>query len=450
MGKILIVDDEKLVRDVLRGNLAQSGFVPAEASDGMEAIRLFNIEKPDAVLLDIRMPGMDGITTLQKLKEISPEVPVIIITAHGDIPSAVNAIKLGAYDFISKPPDFEMLVLILKRAVEKVELERRLQKLDASIGTSLEWTLGKSPAMGPVIKQISQVAGSDFSLIIQGETGTGKSLVARTIHNLSNRAGSLLVTVDIGAIPETLVESELFGHEKGAFTGADKKKKGFFEGAAGGTLFIDELQNMSQFVQAKLLRAVEEKKIYPLGSTRPELINVRIISATNADIREAVREKKFREDLFYRLGEFIISIPPLRERVEDITFLSQKFLTETADELDKPVRALSEESLALLKDYSWPGNVRELKNVIRRAVLVSQGEVILPEHIVFLIKDKSAGMSEERTAVKGLPLSLLDIEKMAIKQALDLTNGNKTKAAAILQIDYSTLLRKIKQYSISL
>ena len=317
------------------------------------------------------------------------------------------------------------------------------------IETWLEFLLGKSGAIKKVIQQIHRISQSDFSLILQGDTGTGKSFIARTVHNLSKRAKGPFITIDIGAIPETLVESVLFGYEKGAFTGAEKQKKGFFEIANGGTILIDELQNLSPYVQSKLLAVVEEKSITPLGSSRPVKIDVRIIGATNKDILKSVKEEKtFREDLFYRLSEFIINLPPLNKRTDDISFLAEKFFMEAAEDLNKHIYAISPASLAILKNYSWPGNIRELKNVIRRAVLLSEKETIEPEHIEFLIRDS------EQKSKDGLPydelqgLSLTEAEKTAIRNVMNITKGNKSKAASILQIDYTTLLRKLKQYGI--
>jgi transcriptional regulator with PAS, ATPase and Fis domain len=275
-------------------------------------------------------------------------------------------------------------------------------------------------------------------------------VVAAAIHNLSRRAEKPFVVVDMGAIPETLVESELFGYEKGAFTGAEKRKRGFFEIADGGTLFIDELENLSLYVQSKLLRVVEEKKCIPLGMTAPLDVDVRIIAATNADIRESVAEKKFREDLFFRLGEFIITLPRLKDRAEDIPFLARKFIMEAGTELNKPIRELSEDARTLLLRYPWPGNVRELRNVVRRAVLLSDDGLIQPSDLDFLIEDRE----KEREDIPFLPLKELsaiavkDVEERAITQTLELTNGNKSKAASILQIDYKTLLTKIKEYGI--
>lgn len=450
-NKILIVDDEKPLRSILIEILQKNGFPAVEASSSKEAFKIFGEEKPDAVLLDLKMPDMDGIEVMQELKKMDPDIPIIIVTAYGDIPTAVEAIKLGAYDFIVKPPKFDRLVFTLKRAIKELELKRSVRRLNTAVGASLEWLLGKSMPIKGIIDQIHQVAWSDFSIIIQGETGTGKSTISRIIHNLSKRGNGPFITVDLGAIPETLVESELFGYEKGAFTGAERKKKGFFEISNGGTILIDELENMSPYVQSKLLRVVEEKKVYPLGSTQPTEIDIRIIAATNKDIRHAVKEKGFREDLFFRLGEFIITVPPLRERVEDIEFFAQKFFIEAGFELNKQVREITDDAYNLLKKYLWPGNIRELKNVIRRAVLRSNDGVIRAAHIEFIIigdKHEEIDPISSLSYKEPSATTLKEAEIKAIKGVLELTKGNKLKAASILKIDYKTLLRKKKQYGI--
>jgi DNA-binding NtrC family response regulator len=439
MDRILIVDDDKNIRFTLKEFLIDNGFASVEAPNGSSAVEIFKREKPLIVLLDLKMPDMNGIQCLQLLKETDPTIPVIIITAHGDVPTAVEAIRLGAYDFILKPPNFDRLMLTVKRAIEKVELERALK-------TSLTTLFGKSKAMRAIIEQVRQVAPSDFSILLQGETGTGKSFIARTIHNFSKRPDGPFITVDIGAIPENLTESELFGYEKGAFTGAERKKKGYFEIADGGTILLDELQNTSPYVQSKLLRIAEEKRLYSLGSTNPVDVDIRIISASNADILQAVKEKKIREDLFYRLGEFIINLPPLRERPEDIPFLAHRFFRDATEELNKSMNEIPEETMEFLLRYSWPGNVRELKNVIRRAVLLAQEDVIRKGHISFHLHSNSP--QTDHCPSLFLQDITTDAERRAIRQALDLTEGNRTKAAHILQVSHRSLLRKMKEYSI--
>jgi len=451
MRRVLIVDDDERIRHTLSEVLKKSDFAPSEAQNGLQALEILKRERFDLILLDVIMPEMNGIETLREMRKTDSDAPVIVLTGHADIATAVEAIKLGAYDFLTKPPQLSKLILTIRRATEVSELQKSVKQLNTSMETSLEWVFGKSASIKNIIKQIRQVAWTDFSVIIQGETGTGKSVAAQSIHNLSKRAEQPFQIVDAGVIPETLMESELFGHERGAFTGADRKKRGFFESANRGTIFIDELENMPQNMQAKLLRAVEEKKVYSLGSTKPIDIDVRIITATNADIKESVRQKRFREDLYYRLSEFIIILPPLKERVEDIPFLVNKFLAEASIELGKQTREMDEAALEILKRYHWPGNVRELKNVVRRAVLLSNDGAIGPEHLEFLVHDGRG----DKDALPFLPLKEVssvaakDAEKQAIGRALDLTKGNKTKAATMLDVDYKTLLTKIKEYNIS-
>lgn len=449
---ILIVDDDRATRNLFRMILTSNGYPVIEADNGLEAVRLFEKETPDAVLLDLMMPGMDGLETMQEIRKMDPATPVIIVTAYGDIPTSVEAIKKGAYDFIVKPVNADILLVTMERALEKLELEQSLKRLNAGLETSLEASFGKSRAIKTVIAQIHQIAMSGFSVIIQGETGVGKTFAARAIHSLSRRADNPFVRVDMGLIPEALAESELFGYERGAFTGADKRRAGFFERADKGTIFIDEIQNMPPELQKKLLSVVEEKKIYPLGNVGPVEIDLRIISATNSDLRKSLAEKTFREDLFFRLGEFMITIPPLRERTEDIQFFAWMFILEAGAELNKQIKEITDEALSLLLRYPWPGNIRELKNVIRRAVLSSDNGLIRPEHIEFLI----GHVNEDEQALPSLIMSLKelsaiavsDVETKAVRQALQIAGGNKTKAASMLQIDYKTLLTKIKTYNI--
>ncbi|MBF0559706.1 MAG: sigma-54-dependent Fis family transcriptional regulator [Nitrospirae bacterium] len=448
MNKILIVDDEQSVRIILSKVLVDEGFTPLAASSGNQAVEIFRNESPDVVLLDLFMPGMDGMATMEELRKIDTIVPIIIVTGRGEISRAVSAIKAGAYDFIAKPTDTDELVLLLRRAIEKLELEREIGTLHDNVESTYELFLGRSRPIKKIISQILSLAPTNFSLILQGETGTGKSYIANMIHCLSRRSKNKFVTIDIGAIPDSIAESELFGHEKGAFTGAERRKEGLLQIARGGTLFIDEVQNMSPAMQNKLLRAIDERKIVRLGSVEPEAIDIRIIAATNIDIKKAVKEKIFREDLFFRLGEIIIKVPPLRERIEDIPVLAARFCRETCEELDKDVREFSDEAVDYLKRFPWPGNVRQLKNTIRRAVLFCNNKNIEAENIKDLLTDDIAGR-DESFQPEFLGLTLKDAEKQAIKRALDLSKGNKKKASELLQIDYSTLLRKIKEINIT-
>lgn len=451
LNKILIVDDDRKIVYIISEVLKNNGFSPKGAYCAMDALEIFKKEIFDAVLLDIKMPGMNGIDAIREFKNISAEIPIIIITAYTDIQTAVKVIKLGAYDFITKPLDFDNLIIVLKRAVERVELEREVKRLSTTIESYVEGLLGSGKAIRGVIEQIYHVAKTNFSVIIQGETGVGKSIVARSLHDISRRAKAPFVTLDMGVIPETIIESELFGYEKGAFTGAERSKKGYLEIANGGTIFLDELENMSPYMQSKILRVCDEKKICPLGSTREIDVDVRIIAATNKNIGKELEDRRLREDLFFRLGEFIIIIPPLRERIEDIPFFARKFLQEAANELNRTVYELTDEAEDYLKRYPWPGNVRELKNVIRRSVLQSPAGIIRQENLKILSYDKFEDKS--KTALLPLKevsaLTIRDAEKKAIMQVLEWTNGNKTKAASVLQIDYKTLLVKIKKYNIT-
>ncbi len=445
--KILIIDDEQEVRKGFVNVLEAYGFSPVEAANGVMAYRLLKQNNVSAILLDLKLDKENGIDLLKKINDLDYDIPVIIITAHGDISIAVEAMKLGAYDFITKPPDFENLIMSLNKATEIWQLRNKVKQLDFALENSLEGQLGKSPAMKEISEQIALFVQGNFSVILQGETGTGKTFIASIIHNMSKRKNNPFVKVDIGSITETLVESELFGHQKGAFTGANNEKKGFFELANGGTIFIDEIENMSPYIQSKLLRIVEEKNIFRIGSTKPISIDIQIISATNTDIRKNVREKKFREDLLYRLGEYIITIPPLRDRVKDISLLANKFFLDANSEMQKHIKNISKETMDILLEYHWPGNVRELKTVIKKAVLCSTDAQILPKHIEFINNGQTNNKSSDiilfpfKTAVE-------EIEKQSIKQALIISRYNKSKAAAILDLCYRTLLRKIKEYNL--
>jgi len=444
--RILVVDDADDLRVIITDVLNHEGFAAAGASNGIEAIQKFRQDPPDAVLLDLQMPGINGIETLEELRKITPGIPIIILTAHGDVPTAVEAMKKGAYDFTLKPPDFDRLIVTLRRAIELNKLQREVSRISSALESSLEDLLGKSQTIKKVIKQISQVAQTDFSVIIQGETGTGKSVVARAIHSLSRRADNPFVIVDIGLIPDSLVESELFGYRKGAFTGADKNKTGYFETAHHGTLFIDEAENMSTLVQSKLLTVIESRTIYPLGGTIPAEVDLRIVSATNHDIRTCVTEKRFREDLFYRLGEFMITIPPLRERYDDIRYFTRRFVSEASRELNKQIREISEEAMNQLNAHSWPGNIRELKNVMRRAVLHAEGDVIHAEHVDILMGEQEP--YPPIPAAMNMKEAVRTLEKKMIRDALERTKGNKTRSAGLLDISYRSLFDKIREYGI--
>jgi DNA-binding NtrC family response regulator len=456
MTKVLVVDDEAEIRSLLGAVLQSKGYEVVTAEDGAAALQQLQRERPAVILMDLSMPRMGGMDALPEIKRLDPETPVIICTAHADLATAVRAMKLGAYDYLTKPFDVELLALTMARAVERNQLRSRIDELKRQgQGSSLAERMGGSPAIGQVIQQVSQVAESNFTVLVQGETGTGKELVARAIHQLSPRRQAPFVAVDCGAIPETLVESELFGHERGAFTGAQAKREGHFQLAKGGTLFLDEIGNIPLATQAKLLRALEQREVHPLGSARAVAVDARIIAATNSELEEGVKAGRFRADLYYRLSEFTITLPPLRSRREDITHLAQRFLDEVSMELRRPVRGISDEAMQALLRHDWPGNVRELKNVVRKAALLAS-DMVTAEHIPALntsmpIPTRSAPEpgGAELSLREVAELAAVQAERDVIRHALGATKGNKSQAARLLRTDYTTLHAKMKRYGIS-
>jgi DNA-binding NtrC family response regulator len=445
-AKVLIAEDEKVTRTAITGLLRKEGMQIVEVTNGQEAIELFLRESPDVVILDIVMPVLGGMETIGKLKQMDASVPVIIVTGRTDATTAVETMKLGAYDYLVKPVDPGKIIITVQRAIEYRRQSRELNRLQTSEDASLERFVGRSPGMKKIAEQLKQVAATDLSVVIQGETGTGKTLLAKILHNISRRADKEFVKIDLGSMPETIIESELFGSEKGAFTGAVQAQRGFFEAANGGTAFLDDLENVSPLVQSKLLTVLESKTVSRLGSRKTISLDIRIIAATNIDIQKQVREGKFREDLFYRLGEFIITLPPLRERADDIPFFAQRLLDAATSELNLPITTVSSAAIDRMVRYPWPGNLRQLKNVLRRSALLSGGNEILPEHIEPLLGIRQGRVSNEdlvplRTAVSG-------VEKRMIKMALETTKGNKAAAAAALQIDVKTLRTKMHEHGI--
>ncbi len=452
---VLIVDDEQDMRWLLANILKAEGFIVQQAVDGLDAIGKVKKQPPDIVLLDIKMPTMDGMEALKKIKEINYSLPVIMLTAHGDIPSSVQAIKTGASDFLTKPFDNEQIVYTIKRVLDHFMLQQEVEFLREQLRdqSSLFSLMGTSHQIQRISYQVEQVAKTNFTVILQGETGTGKELVAHFIHRKSSRKDKPFVPVDCGAIPDTLIESELFGYEKGAFTGANQSKAGYFELAQDGTLFLDEVANIPLSTQRKMLRVLQERQFYRLGGNKPITVDVRIIAASNLMLDEEVNAENLREDLYHRLNEFTIYLPPLRERQEDILLLAKKFLHETSTELGKKLHGFSEEAINWLSEQEWRGNVRELRNVIRRAVLLSP-DIIQPYHLFqspisqFMPSNMSpAANYNNRTSLKEISQAAIEqVEKQAIRQAIEEAHGNKVKAAQRLKIDYKTLYRKIKKY----
>jgi len=379
MAKILIIDDEKSIRSTLREILEYEKYEVHEAVDGLDALEKLSNERFNLALCDIKMPKMDGIEVLEKCQEINPEVQFIMISAHGSIETAVDAVKKGAYDFIQKPPDLNRLLITVRNALEKSSLVTETKVLKKKVSRSYE-IIGESPAIQLVMETIEKVAPTEARVLITGENGTGKELVARHLHLLSNRSSNPFVEVNCAAIPSELIESELFGHEKGSFTSAVKQRIGKFEQADGGTLFLDEIGDMSLSAQAKVLRALQEHKISRVGGDKDITVNVRVIAATNKDLKEEIKEKKFREDLYHRLSVILIHVPPLRERNDDIKLLVAKFLHDIASEHGSRKSTIDQKAIEALQTMDWTGNIRELRNVTERLVIMC-GERISAEDV---------------------------------------------------------------------
>ncbi len=455
MGSVLVVDDEKDIRELLATILRQRGHETFVASDGESALQQVKKVWPDLIVLDFKLPDMDGIEILPKIKSLHAGAQVVIITGFGDIELAVRAMKSGAYDFICKPIERESFILRVENALGAQKLSRQVAYLKGELGKemNLELLMGNSAKIQEVFQRIKMFAPTDATVLIEGESGTGKELAARAIHYFSKRRSKPFVVVDSGTLPETLVESELFGYEKGAFTGAVERKPGQFELANGGTLFLDEVGNLSLSAQRKLLRVLQEREIHHIGGKKTISVNVRIIAAANTSLRKAVEERTFREDLFHRLNEFPIELPPIRERQADIMLLARRFLDESNFEFNKGVESISQGGMRQLLSYSWPGNVRELKNVIKRAVLLAD-RVILPRHISLSLgadlsekqSDMEADFGKDGFSLKAASKKAAErAEKDLISKALRETGGNKSKAARLLKIDRSALYYKMRQ-----
>jgi two-component system nitrogen regulation response regulator GlnG len=455
--KVLVIDDEDEVRRVAADLLAAEGFTVTTATDGVEGLERAITDAPDVVVLDVQMPRLDGLGTLRRLRGDFPEVAVIMITGHADVATAVSAMQLGAYDFLLKPLMLEDFVPTVRRALERNALRGEVEDLRQHV-TALESfgdVMGPSEASRTVMQQVQRIAPSSLTIVVCGETGSGKEVVARAIHRGSRRADGPLVAVDCGAMPETLVESALFGHERGAFTGADRRKDGYFQLARGGTLFLDEIGNLPLAMQAKLLRSLQERCVHPLGAAQPVEVDVRVIAASNAVLREEVRAGRFREDLYYRLAEYVITLPPLRERREDIPHLARRFLTDVAIELGRPGPELSEDAVAALLEHPWPGNVRELRNVVRRAGLLGAdrieradlnlGAADVGPAIALPPAVPTAGRSLRAIATAAAEAA----ERQAITAVLRATGGNKSEAARVLQVDFKTLHLKMRRLGIA-
>ncbi|UCG93740.1 MAG: sigma-54-dependent Fis family transcriptional regulator [Candidatus Aerophobus sp.] len=449
-AKILVVDDEPAILQMLSRTLGDEGYRVLTVDSGEGALAKVRVEKPEVVLLDIKMPGMDGIETLSQIREFDKDSSIIILTAHGSMDTVVEAMKLGAYDYITKPFDLEKLKSLIKGALEAKVLTRKIAfREKPEERYKLENIVGKNLKMFEVYKRIGRVVDNKATVLIRGETGTGKELVARAIHFNRILKDGPFIPVDCASLPEDLLESELFGHEKGAFTGAIAKKLGKFELASGGTLFLDEIGNLSLTTQAKLLRALQEKKIERVGGTKPIKIEVRIIAATHQDLEKAVREGSFREDLYYRLNVVLINLPPLRERKDDIPLLVEHFLRRCQSEPQGRLKYVPLKTLDLLMRYNWPGNVRELENVIERAVVMGKGDAILDQDLPLEIQKTSdlphLNLPSSRLSLKE---RVDGLEKELITNALVETGWVQTKAAKLLGITRRIIKYKMAKYGI--
>ena len=456
MGKrILIVDDEKAIRWSLGEALTAAGYACEDAQNGQGGIKKFEDDPADCVVLDLKLPDIDGLAVLKRIKEIDPDVPVVMMTAYGEIETAVEAIRGGAYDFLQKPFQLEKMKLSIRNAMESSSMRAELEDIRRKERETFGFKnfIGRSPAMEAVFETIRKIGSSKATtILINGESGTGKELVARAIHEASGGGRAPFLEINCAALPETLLESELFGHEKGAFTDAKYRKKGLFELAEGGTIFLDEIGEMGITLQSRLLRVIENKTFRRVGGVSDLRVNTRIVAATNRDLQRAIEEGRFRSDLYYRLKVIPIQLAPLRERREDILPLTNHFIAVFNREFKKNVKKAGAELGRLLEGYAWPGNVRELRNVIERAMLLEAEDEILPAHLPPEIVRAEAPAAAERSGSSSVdalyPISLEEMEKLLIRKTLAESAGNKSKAARILGISRQTLREKIKLYGI--
>jgi len=451
MPNILVVEDKDSMRNMLCQTLMEEGYRVDTAEHGKKALDLVSNKSYDLVLTDLRMPDVDGLDVLSGVKDVDSETSVILMTAYGTIEDAVTAMKKGAYDFITKPFDTEHLCVLIGRALENRRLvaENTLLRQELFADQGFANIIGSSSKMRELCELTKKVADSDASVLLQGESGTGKELFARAIHSLSSRKDGPYIALNCAAIPRELLENELFGSEKGAFTGAHARKMGKFEIASSGTMFLDEIGDMDISLQAKLLRVLQQKNFERLGGTKTVDTDVRVIAATNMDLPELIRQKKFREDLYYRLSVFPLNIPALRERSGDIPALSEYFIEKYCREMKKPVKSLTRDAVGILEKYHWPGNVRELENTIERAIILAEGKKLTPEHLAVRLRRTDEIQLREGAGLKEIGAhAQAQAERRTIIRVLKDVRGNKRKCAKVLRIDYTTLFDKIKRYSI--
>ncbi len=449
MAKILVADDELSMREFLKILLTKEGHEVICAADGEEAFTLFQAHPCDLLVSDIKMAKVDGLELLRKVKEFRPNMAVVMITAYGSPEDAIAAMKAGAYDYLTKPFKLKEIKSVIHNALSK-PIGKDMEEAPAGIFNNL---VSHSPKMLKIFNLIKQVGATKTNVLISGESGTGKELVARAIHQISPRNGKPFVTINCSAIPENLMESELFGYVKGAFTGAVTNKKGLFETAHGGTVFLDEIGDLSPLLQVKLLRVIQEREFIPVGDTQTVSVDVRLISATNKDLEQEIIQGRFREDFFYRLNVVHIHLPPLRERREDIPLLAQYFLEKYSRELGKDIRSISSYALDVLMKYNFPGNVRELENIIERSVALENSNIVLPDSLV-LSEHKREGRKTElpsfhlTSAGMDLEKELSELEKELLQHALQLSNGVIKKAAELLNLSFRSMRWKIKKYGL--
>jgi DNA-binding NtrC family response regulator len=449
---ILVVDDEEGMRRMLQLVLQRAGFQAVTAKDAAEGLFLARTCSPRLAILDYRLPDMTGLDLLRRLKVGSPHLPAIMLTGFADLAVAVAAIKEGAFDYLAKPFDNQNLIA----KIHEVLACRPQASVIPGAPVGLRARMGTSPVITRMIGELERVAPTDFAVILFGETGSGKEVVARAIHDLSPRAGHPFVAVDCGTIPDTLIENELFGHERGAFTGAERQQPGKFEAAQGGTLLLDEIGNLTWSAQARLLRVLQERVIYRVGGTKPVPVDVRLISASNLDLSEAVRKGTFREDLLYRLYDYRVAIPPLRDRGQDILHIADQFLVEANQELGKQVGGFTLEASQALLNYNWPGNARQLRSIIRRAVLIACN-TIDTLHLALPEPEPASAQTTSGSEMDQAGLSLkeivgrriADVERQVLFEALRRSRGNKAAVARLLQVDYKTVHTKLKAYGLS-
>jgi DNA-binding NtrC family response regulator len=458
-AQILIVEDKDSLRTMLRHALERQGHAVIEARDQAEAVKTLQQAQPSLVLSDLRLPEGDGFGVLRASKEIDADVPVIVMTAYGSIEDAVTAMKEGALDFLAKPVDPDHLLLLVSRALEQRRLvnENLLMKEELAVRRGAPQLVGDDPSLRKVFTSLQRAASTDTTVLIEGESGTGKELFARSLHALSARADQPFVAINCAAIPDTLLETELFGHEKGAFTGAVSRKPGKFEMAHRGTLFLDEIGDLPLALQAKILRALEERRFERVGGTALVTVDVRLVAATNRGLRAAVAARRFREDLFFRLSVFPITVPPLRDRGNDIPLLARYFVDRFCRDLKKKPLTLSPAALEALQSYRWPGNVRELQNCIERAVILADGDSILPRHLNLSFVDTTpaeeppnpwAHVDFSGTLIDVTKRVVAEVERVKIRDVMREAEGNKGRAAELLQISYKNLLAKLKEHAI--